>query len=108
MEPGLTAPGFPRILTVNYSSKKDSRRLGSSGFVTLEKMAKKKRKEPNYCLTAKQTNSKHTTRPMTAAHEDKYFPARLNVPLYPEFSEKEANVMQTKLYIDEEKHDLKF
>lgn len=45
---------------------------------------------------------------MTAAHEDKYFPARLNVPLYPEFSEEEANVMQTKLYIDEERHDLKF
>ena len=44
---------------------------------------------------------------MTAAHEDKYFPARLNVPLYPEFSE-EAHVMQTKLYIDEEKHDLRF
>ena len=43
---------------------------------------------------------------MTAVHEDKYFPARLNVPLYPEFSEEEANVMQTKLYIDEEKHDL--
>ena len=73
----------------------------------LEKMAKKK-KEPNYCLTAKQTNSKHTTRSMTAAHEDKYFPARLNVPLYHEFSEEEANVMQTKLYIDEERHDLKF
>ena len=45
---------------------------------------------------------------MTAAHEDKYFPARLNVPLYPEFSKEEANVMQTKLYIDEEKHDLRF
>ena len=75
----------------------------------LEKMAKKKKKrEPNYCLTAKQTNSKHTTQPMAAAHEDKYFPARLKVPLYLEFSEEEANVMQTKLYIDEEKHDLKF
>ena len=57
---------------------------------------------------AKQTNSKHTTQPMTAAHEDKYFPVRLNVPLHPEFSEEEVNVMQTKLYIDEEKHDLKF
>ena len=57
---------------------------------------------------AKQTNSKHTTQPMTAAHEDKYFPARLNVPLHPEFSEEEVNVMQTKLCIDEEKHDLKF
>ena len=45
---------------------------------------------------------------MTAAHEDKYFPARLNEPLYPEFSKEEANVMQTKLYIDEEKHDLRF
>ena len=45
---------------------------------------------------------------MTAAHEDKYFSAGLNVPLYPKFSEEEANVMQTKLYIDEEKHDLKF
>ena len=45
---------------------------------------------------------------MTAAHEDKYFPARLSVPLYPEFSKEEANVMQTKLYIDEEKHDLRF
>ena len=45
---------------------------------------------------------------MTAAHEDKYFPARLNVLLYPEFSEEEANVMQTKLCIDEEKHDLRF
>ena len=44
---------------------------------------------------------------MTAAHEDKYFPTRLNLPLYPEFSEEEANVMQTKLYIDEEKHDLR-
>ena len=42
VEPGLTAPGFPRILTVNYSSKKDSRRLGSSVLVMLEKMAKKK------------------------------------------------------------------
>ena len=74
----------------------------------LEKMAKKKKKkEPNYSLTAKQ-NRKHTTRPMTAAHEDKYFLARLNLPLYPEFSEEEANVMQTKLYIDEEKHDLRF
>ena len=103
----MKAPGFPRILTVNYLSKKDSRRLGSSVLVMLEKMAKKKKKrEPNYCLTAKQTNSKHTTQPKTAAHEDKYFPARLNVPLYPEFSEEEANVMQTKLYIDEEKHDL--
>ena len=45
---------------------------------------------------------------MTAAHEDKYFPARLNVALYLEFSEVETNVMQTKLYIDEEKHDLRF
>ena len=45
---------------------------------------------------------------MTAAHEDKYFPARLSVPLYPEFSKEEADVMQTKLYIDEEKHDLRF
>ncbi|CAH3190637.1 unnamed protein product [Porites lobata] len=45
---------------------------------------------------------------MTAAHEDKYFPARLNVPLYPELSEEEANVMQTKLYIDEEKHDISY
>ena len=40
---------------------------------------------------------------MTAAHEDKYFPARLNVPLYLEFSEEETNVMRMKLYIDEEK-----
>ena len=102
----MKAPGFPRILTVNYLSKKDSRRLGSSVLVMLEKMAKKKKREPNYCLTTKQTNSKHTTQPMTAVHEEKYFPARLNVPLYPEFSEEEANVMQTKLYIDEEKHDL--
>ena len=53
VEPGLTAPGFPRILAVNYSSKKDSRRLGGSVLVMLEKMAKKKKK-PNYCLTAKQ------------------------------------------------------
>ena len=43
---------------------------------------------------------------MTAGHEDKYFPARLNVLLYPEFSEEEVNVMQTKLYIDDEKYDL--
>ena len=42
VEPGLAAPGFPRILTVNYSSKKDSRRFGSSVLVMLEKMAKKK------------------------------------------------------------------
>ena len=45
VEPGLTAPGFPRILTVNYLSKKDSRRLGSSVLVMLEKMAKKKKRE---------------------------------------------------------------
>ena len=43
VEPGLTAPGFPRILTVNYLSKKDSRRLGSSVLVMLEKMAEKKK-----------------------------------------------------------------
>ena len=41
----MTAPGFPRILTVNYLSKKDSRRLGSSVLVMLEKMAKKKKKK---------------------------------------------------------------
>ena len=45
VEPGLTAPGFPRILTVNYLSKKDSRRLRSSVLVMLEKMAKKKKRE---------------------------------------------------------------
>ena len=45
VEPGLNAPGFPRILTVNYLSKKDSRRLGSSVLVMLEKMAKKKKRE---------------------------------------------------------------
>ena len=45
VEPGLTAPGFPRILTVNYLSKKDSRRLGSSVLVMLEKMAKKNKRE---------------------------------------------------------------
>ena len=45
VEPGLTAPGFPRILTVNYLSKKDSRRLGRSVLVMLEKMAKKKKRE---------------------------------------------------------------
>ena len=45
VEPGLIAPGFPRILTVNYLSKKDSRRLGSSVLVMLEKMAKKKKRE---------------------------------------------------------------
>ena len=45
VEPGLTAPGFPRILTVNYLSKKDSRRLRSSVLVMLEKMAKKKNRE---------------------------------------------------------------
>ena len=44
VEPGLNAPGFPRILTVNYLSKKDSRRLGSSVLAMLEKMAKKKKR----------------------------------------------------------------
>ena len=44
VEPGLTAPGFPRILTVNYLSKEDSRRLGSSVLVMLEKMAEKKKR----------------------------------------------------------------
>ena len=44
VEPGLTAPRLPRILTINYSSKKDSRRLGSSVLVMLEKMAKKKKR----------------------------------------------------------------
>ena len=73
------------------------------GFGNAGENGEEKKKGPNYCLTVKQTNSKHTTRPMTAAHEDKYFPARLNVPSYLEFSEEEANVMQTKLYIDEEK-----
>ena len=63
----------------------------------LEKMAKKKKAELlPYMQQSK--NSKHTTRPITAALEDRYFPAAgLKVPLYPDFFEEQANVMQTKL-----------
>ena len=60
VEPGLTAPGFPRILTVNYLSKKDSRRLRSSVLVMLEKMAKKKKKERAELLPNGKANKQQT------------------------------------------------
>ena len=63
-------------------------------MVMLEKMAKKRK--PNFCLAAKQ-NSKHTTRPIRAALEDRHFPTGLKVPSYLLFSEEQANIMQTKL-----------
>ena len=44
-------------------------------------------------------NSKHTTRPMTAALEDRYFPAGLKMPSYSDVFKEQANVMQTKLYM---------
>ena len=91
VEPGLTAPGFPRILFIHQKF----------GFSNAGENGEEKEK-------AELLPNGKAKRPMTAAHEDKYFPARLNVPLYPEFSEEEANVMQTKLDIDEEKHDLKY
>ena len=62
----------------------------------LEKMAKKQKQRRAYALQQSK-NSKHTTGPMTAAHEDKYFPAGLKVLLYPDFFEEQANVMQPKL-----------
>ena len=61
----------------------------------LEKMAKKKKSRTSALKQSK--NSKHTNRPMTAALEDRYFPAGLKVLLYPDFFEEQANVMQTKL-----------